>query len=295
LREGLIRLRTELVEAARGDFSERMTEVWQALREDTASTFSQLYIPEAKGRGFKLEMEVKARISDGTRDLEVDALKVFSESQINVVGLAAYITRAKLLGHAVAILDDPVQSMDEDHYLSLSGPLTETLIGHGFQVIILTHSDQFARDLAEAHYKRDSFLTLRSRATKRDGVVVEEGNRRVVERLKNAERFAENADLGGAWIRIRLALERLYLLAYLRANPKFNPRSWRSQTGEQMWADGAGAVIEKAVPGSGEKLKSILKRTAAGAHEGLPRGAKDLRDASQFIRSLLTPLQIGDG
>ena len=295
IREGLISLRSELVEAARRDFSERMTEVWRMLREDTASTFSQLYIPEAKGRGFKLEMEVKARISDGTRDVEVDALKVFSESQINVVGLAAYLTRAKLLGHAVVILDDPVQSMDEDHYLSLAGPLTEALIAQDFQIVLLTHSDQFARDVADAHYKRKSFLTLRSRATKRYGVVIEEGNRRVTERLKNAERFAENADLESAWIRIRLALERLYLLVFMKANPNFDPRSWRSQTGEQMWVDGSGAIIEAAVPGSGERLKSILKRTAAGAHEGLPRGAKDLKDTATFIRSLLNPLQIGDG
>jgi hypothetical protein len=295
IREGLIALRTELVEAARRDFSDRMTEVWRMLREDTASTFSELHIPEAKGRGFKLEMEVKARISDGIRDAEVDALKVFSESQINVVGLAAFITRAKLLGHAVVILDDPVQSMDEDHYLSFAGPLTETLINQGLQVMILTHSDQFGRDVADAHYKRAGFLTLRSRATKRHGVVIEEGNRRVTERLKNAERLAENGDLEDGWIRVRLALERLYLLAYMKATPKFDPRSWHSQTGEQMWAAGAGGVIEAAVPESGERLKQILKRTAAGAHEGLPRGLKDLKDATSFIRSLLKPLQIGDG
>ena len=60
IREGLIQLRTEIIEGARREFSARMTDVWQALRRDTASTFSRLYIPEVKGKGYKLEMEVKA-------------------------------------------------------------------------------------------------------------------------------------------------------------------------------------------------------------------------------------------
>lgn len=295
IREGLIALRTAVIEAARRDFSERMTEVWRMLRDDTASAFSQLYIPEVKGKGYKLEMEVKARISDGTRDVEVDALKVFSESQVNVVGLAACITRAQLLGHTVLIFDDPVQSMDEEHYLSFAGALVDTLIGQGFQVIILTHSDQFGRDVADAHYKRDSFLTLRSRASKRHGAVIEEGNRRVAERLKNADDLADNGKLDVGWNRVRLALERMFLLAHARVTKGFDTRTWRSQTGEAMWNAGAGTAIEAAAPGSGERLKAILKLTAAGAHDGSPRGVKDLKEATKYIRSLLAPLQIGDG
>jgi len=123
IREALIAFRKEIIEDARQRFSEQITAVWQLLRNDSGAKFSKLSIPKAKGKGFKLEMEVKALISDGERDKEVDALRVFSESQVNVIGIAAYVTRAKLLGHRLLIFDDPVQSMDEEHFCSFADKL----------------------------------------------------------------------------------------------------------------------------------------------------------------------------
>ncbi|HUQ98576.1 MAG TPA: AAA family ATPase [Gemmatimonadaceae bacterium] len=295
IRAGLIDLRAAIIEEARVEFSTRMTDVWRCLRTDTASSFSRLNIPEVRGKGFKLEMEVKAQLSDGATDVEVDALKVFSESQINVLGLAAYITRARLLGHALLIFDDPVQSMDEEHHLSFANTLTSSLIDEGFQVVVLTHSDQFARDVADSHYHRRSFATLKARNSKRVGVVIEEGSRRVAERLKRADHFADEGELDEAWVRVRLALERLYVLAYKVSHPEFDTRTWRKQTAEYMWDNGSGLAVENIVPGSGTRLRQILTMSAAGAHDSSARGVTDLKEATKFIRSLLTPLRIGDG
>lgn len=295
IRVGLIDLRAAIIEEARNEFSTRMTDVWRMLRKDSGSTFSRLNIPDVRGRGFKLEMEVKAHLSDGTSEVEVDALKVFSESQINVLGIAAYITRARLLGHRLLILDDPVQSMDEEHHLTFADLLTASLINEGFQVVILTHSDQFARDLADAHYQRLSFATLNARGSKRHGVILEEGNRRVAARLKAADVFADEGKLDEAWMRIRLALERLYLLAYKVSHPSYDTRKWREQTAEYMWDNGAGEAIENVIPGCGSRLRQILTLSSAGAHDSSPRGVTDLKSATGFIRSLLTPLRIGDG
>jgi AAA domain len=295
IRKGLIDLRSEIIEDARRTFSGRMTEVWTVLRRDTASRFSQLTIPTARGRGYKLEMEVKAVLSDGKADAEVDALRVFSESQINVLGLAAYITRARLLGHRTLIFDDPVQSMDEDHYRSFAGPLLDSLLNEGFQIVVLTHSDQFVRDIADHHYGRLSFATLRSRGSRRQGCQVDEGSRRVAERLKLAETLADDGKLSDAWKILRLALERLYLLVYAASHPDFDPRSWRTQSAEFMWDNGAGALVEKVVPDSGKRLRDILSLTAAGAHDKPPRGLTDIMESVTFVKSLLTPLRVGDG
>lgn len=295
LREGLIALRSQIIEHARNTFSENMTSVWHLLRSDSGAQFSRIFVPEARGKGYKLEFELKAIISDGSTNPEVDALRVFSESQVNVVGLAAYITRARSLGHRLLIFDDPVQSMDEEHFRSFAGKLLAALLEEGFQILILTHNDTFARRVNEYHFQRDSYVTLKSRAGKRDGCQVEEGNRRVTERLKGAQKKASDGDLEGAWRLVRLAVERLYVLAYFKHTPGFDPEKWANMSAEDMWNQGADKVFEKAVPGCSRELKSILTMTVAGAHDKAATSETDLQNAVRYINTLLAPLRIGAG
>jgi len=293
IRTALIRLREEIIEDARRTFSEQITEVWGILRSDTGAKFSRLQIPSARGRGYKLELEVKATLSDGTKTREVDALRVFSESQVNVIGIAAYVTRARLLGHRVLIFDDPVQSMDEEHFRTFADTLVARLLDEGFQVVIFTHSDDFARRLSHYHYLREGYATLRTRFSKRKGCQVDEGNRRVPERLKTAERLGEDGKLEDGWRLVRLSIERLYTLVKVGADASFDPDSWRNTTAEDMWNRGVGEVIEGAVPGSGDRLKEILAFAATGAHDKTATSQTDLNDAIGYLRSLLAPLRVG--
>lgn len=295
LRDGLIALRGEIIEEARETFSKRITEVWHLLRSDSGARFSQLSIPDARGKGYKLEFELKAVISDGASEAEVDALRVFSESQVNVIGLAAYVTRAKLLGHKLLIFDDPVQSMDEEHFRSFAAKLLPALLGEGLQILILTHSDTFSRRIHDHHYDRLSYVSLETRATKKLGCQVQEGNRRVSERLKTAERLAADGDLQNAWRLIRLGIERLYTLAYLRAHADFDPETWRNLTAEDMWNRGVAELVETVAKGSGKRLKEILSSTVAGAHDVSATSETDVVDAAKFLRGLLTPLRLGAG
>jgi len=295
LREGLIELRTEIVEDARRSFSEQMTEVWGLLRKDSGASFSRLHIPPARRKGFKLEFELKAVISDGNSESEVDALRVFSESQVNVVGIAAYVTRANRLGHRLLIFDDPVQSMDAEHFRSFAVNLLPALIEQGHQVVILTHNYAFGGCIHEHHYGRESYATLRARASKRKGCCVDEGNRRVSERLKIAEKAAEDGDLARAWRMVRLAIERMYLLVMVKSDDTFASESWANQTAEAMWNEGVGELIEEAAPGNAERLKEILDSTAAGAHEKPATSETDLKAAVRDLRALLTPLRLGAG
>lgn len=295
LRAGLIELRTEIIEDARRAFSDQMTGVWKLLRSDSGAQFSRLRIPPPSGRGFKLELELKAVISDGKASPEVDALRVFSESQVNVVGLAAYITRAELLGHRLLIFDDPVQSMDEEHFRSFAASLLPYLLDRGFQVIILTHSETFARRIHDHHYLRESYATLETKPSRRRGCHVDEGNRRVSERLKNAERSAQDGDLQKAWRLVRLAVERMYVLAFDRGNEDFNPESWRGLTAEDMWNKGVEGTITEKAPDMAARLQEILKLTVAGAHDKAATSETDLVDAVHDLRSLLGPLRLGAG
>ena len=93
-------------------------------------------------------------LNDGEQQREVDALRVFSESQVNALGIAAFVTRSKLLGHKMLIFDDPVQSMDEEHFKTFAKDVLNHVLEEGFQVILLTHNDTFAKDVSYYHKDR---------------------------------------------------------------------------------------------------------------------------------------------
>lgn len=293
-REALIVVRQELLDQRRQDFNDGMTRVWGTLRADRYSAFSHLLIPPPRGRGFPIEIEVKARLDDNVQTKEVDALRVFSESQVHALGVAAFVTRCGMLGHRFIVLDDPVQSMDEEHFLTFATKLIPLLLDDGFQVVILTHNETFARDVSIAHLDRVDYATVEIQHSRRKGCRIERDNRRVRERLRRAKRVADDGDLKDAWLLLRLAIERLYTVAYVKHGPStFRPASWTGITAEAMY-EHVGTILEAALPGCGARLKQILVMTAAGAHDKAARGATDVINAAKDIEDVAASLRIVD-
>ena len=294
IRVSLMTYRQQFLEARRTSFNDGIEEVWSALRKDRYSSFSQLHIPAPRGRGFPIEIELKALLDDGSNQKEVDALRVFSESQVNALGVAAFVTRAKLLGHKILVLDDPVQSMDEEHFKTFARDLIPSVLEQGFQVILLTHNDTFARDVSHFHYDRPDYVTMSIRHSRSEGSVVEEGNRRVAERLTLAEHNLDQGHFDEAWKYIRYAIERLYTISYAKYGPaSFRPESWQHQTAESMWNSGAREVILWRLPDSTSRLKDILGMTVGGAHDTQSKGETDIRDSLTYLRQALNKLKIG--
>ena len=290
----MISYRQKFLEARRQRFCQSISEVWALLREDRYSGFSRIVIPEPRGKGYPVRIEVKALLDDSTSTKEVDALSVLSESQINVIGVASIVTRARMLGHRCLVFDDPVQSMDEEHFKTFAQKLLDYLYESDFQVIILTHNDQFARDIGNYHYDRDGYVTLKTVHTRKHGVKVTEGNRRVAERLSIAEKLADEGRLGEAWKTVRLALERLYTIVQDKYGPStFDPRSWYGQSAEYMWTQGVAEIFAEQAPGNERRLKEILDFTASGVHDKSELGLTDLVNAVKDIRPLLSRLGLG--
>jgi len=257
-------------------------------------SFNKLHIPPPSGKGFPVEIEIKALLDDGQQQKEVDALRVFSESQVNALGIAAFVTRSKLLGHKMLIFDDPVQSMDEEHFRTFAEDVLTHVLNEGFQVILLTHNDMFARDVSHCHYDRPGYVTMSVRLSRRDGCIVEEGNRRFSERLKLADKKIDDGDLKRAWELVREAIERLYTVTYIKYGPTaFKPDSWKDQSAEYMWDSGVGEIINEKIRDIGGKLKDILDMSAAGGHDKPPRGETDLRNSISFLKTLPSTLQVG--
>ena len=294
IRKSLIQYRQEYLNERRNDFSSDMSKIWSKLRKDRYSRFDRLVIPKPRGKGFPVRVELQAKLDSNGQVYEVDALSVLSESQLNVIGISAFITRSKLSGHTILIMDDPVQSMDDDHFKTFANGLVNYLCDEGFQVIVLTHNDKFARDVSNSNYDRNGYVTLEIRHSRREGVRITEGNRRVAERLKLAEDFTDEGKLRDAWRTVRLAIERLYLVAYIKHGPKdFDPRTWANQGAEFMWCAGVAEIIKCHSPDSITRLKEILNMTASGAHDKASEGETVLREAIMDLRPLLSKLKIG--
>jgi len=294
IRDTLMSARQQYLETRRIDFSNGISDVWGKLRTDSYAVFNKLFIPEPRGKGFPVKIEVKAMLANNTETYEVDALSIFSESQINVVGIAAFVTRSKLMGHSCLVFDDPVQSMDEEHFKTFANNLLKHLCDDGFQIIVLTHSDTFARDISYAHSDRLDYVTMKIVHSKRKGCLVEEGNRRVVERLDQAMTYAEDGNLQQAWICVRFAIERLYIVVQIKyGHSDFNPSTWANHTAEAMWNESVGAILVRHVPESAARLREILDMTAGGAHDKYPNGSTDLNNAVNDIKPLLNKLRVG--
>ena len=291
-----MRFRGQYLEGRRASFSQGMRDVWSSLRGDSYSVFSNLQVPEPKGKGFPVVLEVKSTLNDGIATKEIDALKVFSESQVNALGLAAFITRSRLLGHDMLIFDDPVQSMDEDHFKTFARDVLPPILDEGRQVILFTHNEAFARDISYWHHERPDYVTLTARMSQMDGCVVDEGNRRFSERLRNAERLAKEGELKESWIRVRIAIERLYTISKIKYGPtNFAPDSWKDQPAEYMWdGGGVGSIIGNIDPDAGKRLKEILTMTAAGGHDKGEPGFTDLMGATKFLRELGSIMKVSD-
>lgn len=258
-RDWLIAARQKYLEPRRIALNDGITGIWSRLRRDGYSAFSELIIPEPKGRGQKARFEVKAKLNSNSKTKEVHALSVLSESQINAIGIAAFVTRSRLLGHKVLVFDDPVQSMDDDHFKSFAGDVLSYLCDSGFQVIVLTHNDDFAQDVTLSHSDRESRISMKIQHTGKRGISVDQGNRSVSGRLNMSLAHWEDGQYDAAWVRLRTAIERQYMLIRMkRGTQPFEWRTWKTWSAEKMWKKAVENLVHPLFPDIARRLPAPI-------------------------------------
>ncbi len=169
---------------------------------------------------------------------EIEAPPNFSQSQINCLGLAVYLIQATSVGDlGFVVLDDPVQSMDESHSERLKMDVVDRLMETGHQVILLTHLDKFAENLALVHRRRFPYrieFTDYSRA----GPNIEEKPPPLKDYLDQANEYrAGNAErrrhASGC---LRRAVERIPKILYQQATDSL-PAKYRDVTFPRLERD----------------------------------------------------------
>ncbi len=119
--------------------SDEITRWWQLLRPDEPVHFEAVR-PRGAGKRF-VSLKARLRPQLGAAGVERDALGVFSDSQLNALGFAAFLARTKLQESPLIILDDPLQAGDADHRLTFVAYVLQELLDAGVQVIVLSFDD----------------------------------------------------------------------------------------------------------------------------------------------------------
>lgn len=83
-----------------------------------------------------------------------------SMSQLNCVGLAVYLACATRPGtpFKTLLIDDPVQSMDDEHTEAFKKQVIDKLLSGGYHIILLTHMRVLASEIESLYRGRDAAL-----------------------------------------------------------------------------------------------------------------------------------------
>lgn len=126
---------------------------WATLRPNELVRFGGVG-RRASGRRY-VNLTAKLAVSDDSPPQVRDAVGVFSDSQLNALGLAAFLARQRLLDSPVVVLDDPLPGYDPDHQVTFAASTITELLNDGVQIILLTHDPKIAGEVVGRHQYRD--------------------------------------------------------------------------------------------------------------------------------------------
>ena len=126
------------------DLNEKIKKFYIRLNPNEKTQFSEISPTKGKSR----KMQIKA-ISYGK---DMNPVSCFSESHMNCLCLSIYFSQ-RVLDNPYwnfVVLDDPVQSMDEDHAKNLIRIIDDVRTKK--QVIVLSHNAKFCQDFTDLFY-----------------------------------------------------------------------------------------------------------------------------------------------
>jgi hypothetical protein len=210
-------------------------------------------------------LELRAR----TYSKPMMAAPNLSTSQLNCIGLAVYLACATRSGSPfkTLIIDDPVQSMDEEHNEAFKKQVIEKLVDMGYHIVLLTHMQLLAGDV-ESLYRNKGAALFKMRPYTRTGPSIEwkgPGIGRLLENVK-AHKDAENDQYRmSATLDLRKFVER------------FAKELFKAQTGQ--------LISKRYEDKTWSELKELLKRCKDFDPNDEPKLADTHSFTSRFLHS----------
>ncbi len=145
-----------VLDARFGQMSEAIDRWWSTIRPEELVGFGGVRRRAGGARFINLDATLRSAPFEGF--IVRDALGVFSDSQLNALGLSIFLARAELLGTSVIVLDDPIPGSDSDHRLAFVQNTLDRLLDAGTQVVLTTFDTRLAELAQSTHNYRDMLV-----------------------------------------------------------------------------------------------------------------------------------------
>jgi hypothetical protein len=139
--------------------SDTITKWWATIRPDELVGFGG--IKRRAGGSLFVNLVADLRIDPTSTPVTREALGVYSDSQLNALGLSIFLARTELLGARIVVLDDPIPGSDSDHRLTFVQETLGELLNDGVQVIVTTFDGKLAEWAYASHGSSSSGLSYR--------------------------------------------------------------------------------------------------------------------------------------
>ena len=242
--------------------------------------FSSIEVREGVRRQAKLKAKAFGK--------DVNPVTFFSEAHTNSLALSIYFPQRvdRNTTWETVILDDPVQSMDENHSRALIDILID--ISEKKQVIVLTHSKAFFRRLcARSFHLKPKIYSFFDNEEKGPSIILNEGE--ISDHLKLVEENCKKGDpksLETASSQLRKAIESVCFEFLLDNGSSFS----KVQKIQKKGLDSLFAEVEKLglPPSETGKLKTLLDTSHSDSHAwsiaDSTRGG--IRKGTQYIQEI---------
>ncbi|OBH59414.1 hypothetical protein A5687_20630 [Mycobacterium mantenii] len=129
--------------------SDTISKWWATIRPRELVGFGG--IKRRAGGALFVNLIASLRVEPTGTPVEREALGVYSDSQLNALGLSIFLARNELLGAPVVMLDDPIPGSDADHRLTFVQNTLAELLGGGIQVLLTTFDSKLAEWASISH------------------------------------------------------------------------------------------------------------------------------------------------
>jgi hypothetical protein len=186
------RAKGKLFDARFEAISDEIESWWELLRPEEHVSFGGVK-RRGTGRRF-VDFKAAMRADLPEEPVERDAIGVFSDSQLNALGLAAFLARCEKQSVPFVVLDEPVQAGDDEHRTTFARFAVKQLMDNGVQVIVSSYDDRLTKLLRDLYRDAplDSFdLKL---STRTEGTEVTRTTNPVLMAFRMAAPFARHDD-----------------------------------------------------------------------------------------------------
>ena len=272
------------------ELSDGIASWWEMLRRDEPSYFERVSLR----KGGKRNIDFKAGLanSDDRSDVKLrDVISVFSYSQLHCLGLAAFLARAVQEQPGFVVLDDPVQSSDEDHRAPFTHEVIDGLVQSGLQVIVLTQNHGMWQDVnyTYGHKQADIFqLTLQNPRTGTQVVKTSDDLQVMLSRVEPYVKSKSPDILKDAAIKLRDAAERFCKEMLVRdrksnGDDKATVSDYVNKNLKELRP-----AVEPLFTNNDHagRFRSVVRWLNKGDHDTTPPNAGEVKSSFEYLRQL---------